>query len=221
MILTEKKPINEILEFLKEDKDVFLLACHGCPEAAQTGGEAALLSMKEELKKAGKQVAGETIIDFLCNKILVNMRLLRHKNKIEGSDSILIMSCGIGVQSVSNATDTKVKPALNTISMGGFQGLWPAEERCQQCGDCVLDSTGGVCPITFCTKSLLNGPCGGAKDGKCETDKEKDCGWELIYNRLKNTGQLDKLKKLHKPRNYKKMEPTSQLRKTTFYNIEQ
>lgn len=221
MILTENKPIEEILESLKDDKNIFLLACNGCPEAAETGGEKALLEMKEILEKAGKNIAGEAIIDFICNKTLVSMRLMRHKGSIKKCDSILIMSCGIGVQAVSAAIEKVVRPALNTISMGGFQGLWPSEERCQQCGDCVLDSTGGVCPITFCSKSLLNGPCGGAKDGKCETDSKKDCGWELIYKRLKDTKQLDKLKQFHSPRNHKKMHPSSDLRKTTFYNIEQ
>jgi len=220
MIVTEKKPIEEILAFLKEDKNIFLLACNGCPEACETGGEKALLSMKEELEKSGKNVTGYALIDFLCNKVLVGMRILRYKGKIEKADSVLILSCGIGVQAVSKVIEKTVRPALNSISLGGFQGLWPSEERCEECGDCVLDYTGGICPITFCTKSLLNGACGGAKDGKCEIDKEKDCGWNLIYERLKKQGKLDKLKKFLNPRDFKKMLPSANLRKTHFFDVE-
>jgi len=221
MILTEKKPIDKILNSLGKDKNIFILACNGCPESAETGGEKAVTELRKELEKAGKAIVGEAIIDFLCNKVLVGMRLVRSKQELGKADGILIISCGIGVQAVSNVVEKAVIPALNTTYMGGFQGLWPSDERCAQCGECVLDSTGGVCPITFCSKSLLNGACGGTtKDGKCEIDKEKDCGWHLIYERLKKTGKLENLKKIHAPRNFKKMEPSSEIRKKTFYNIE-
>jgi hypothetical protein len=221
MILTEKKPLDEILKFTEKDKNIFLLACCGCPESVETGGEKALLEIKENLEKSGKTVVGYALIDFLCNKLLVSMRLIRHKNDLAKADALVVLSCGIGVQAVSNLIDKAVYPALNTISMGGFQGLWPAQERCEQCGECLLDLTGGICPITFCSKSLLNGPCGGTKDGKCEVDKEKDCGWHLIYERLKKIGKLDKLKEFKKARDYKKMEPTSEIRKKRFFDIEQ
>jgi ferredoxin len=220
MILTEKKKTKEILESLGKDKNIFILACDGCPESAETGGRAAVEELKKELENNGKTVTGEALIDFLCNKVLVGMRLIRHKGDIDKAGGILIISCGIGVQAVSNVAGKPVIPALNTISMGGFQGLWPAEERCDQCGDCVLDMTGGVCPVTFCSKSLLNGICGGSKDGKCEIDKEKDCGWHLIYERLKGTGKLENLKKIRAPRNFKKMEPAADVRKKIFYDIE-
>ena len=221
MILTEKKPISEVLESLGKDKNIFIMACDGCPESAETGGRKAVEELKKELEHAGKTVAGGAIIDLLCNKVLVGIRLMRVKEKLEKVNSVLIVSCGIGVQAVSNIVEKAVTPALNTISMGGFQGLWPSDERCAQCGECILASTGGICPITFCSKNLLNGACGGTtKDGKCEIDKEKDCGWLLIYERLKKTGKLENLNKIHAPRNFKKMEPASETRKKTFYNIE-
>ena len=221
MIVTENKPMQEILEALGEDKNIFLVACNGCAEVCETGGEEALIKMKEEVAKAGKAVTGAVLVDFLCNKMLVHMRLSREMDAINKSDSLLILTCGIGVQAVANVIDKPVYTAINTISLGGFQGLWPSDERCEACGDCSLDFTGGICPVTSCSKSLLNGPCGGAQDGKCEIDKEKDCGWIKIYERLKETGRLDNLKKTRAPRNHDKMIPSAELRKSPFYDIEQ
>ena len=221
MIVTEKKPITEILESLGEEKNIFLLGCNGCAEVCDTGGETALLAMKEELEKAGKTIVGQVLIDFICNKVLISMRLSRYTNELKEMDSLLVLTCGIGVQAVSTVVEKVIHPALNTISLGGFQGLWPSEERCDQCGDCVLDLTGGICPVTACAKGLLNGPCGGASEGKCEVDPEKDCGWDRIYKRLDKIGRIESLKKFRKPRDYCKMLPSSDLRKTSFYDLEQ
>ena len=221
MLVTEKKPLTEILESLGEEKNIFLLGCNGCAEVCETGGETGLLTMKEELEKAGKTISENVLIDFPCNKVLVNMRLSRYMDVLEKADAVLVLACGIGVQAVSKVVEKIVHPALNTISLGGFQGLWPSEERCDQCGDCVLDLTGGICPITFCTKGLLNGPCGGASEGKCEVDPQKECGWDLIYQRLEKIGRIDNLKQFRKPRDYNKMLPSSNLRNTSFYDLEQ
>jgi len=228
MLFTENKPIEEVLESLGEEKDIFLLVCNGCAEACETGGEKALSAMKGELEKVGKNITGTALVDFICNKVLVATRLAREMDKIQQADSIMVLSCGIGVQAVSKVVDGStllttgkvVHPAANTVSLGGLQGLWPSEERCQACGDCALDYTGGICPIAFCAKGLLNGPCGGAKDGKCEVDSEKDCGWQLIYERLQRVGRLENFRKIRKPRDHSKMLPSSQLRNTSFYNIE-
>jgi len=220
MLYTENKPIDEVLESLGKEKNIFLLACNGCADVCETGGETALAAIKSELEKTGKNITGTCLVDFLCNKLLVTSRLAREMDKLQQSDSILVLTCGIGVQAVSKIVNKVVHPAANTVSVGGIQGLWPSDERCQACGDCALDYTGGICPITFCAKSLLNGPCGGAQDGKCEVDSEKDCGWQLIYERLEKTGRLDNLKKIHEARDHSKMLPSSELRKTSFYDIE-
>ena len=221
MLVTKQKPLNEILESLGEEENIFLLGCNGCAEVCETGGETSLLAMKEELENAGKTITEDVLIDFPCNKILVSMRLSRHTNALEKADSILVLSCGIGVQAVSNVVKKTVRPALNTMSLGGFQGLWPSEERCGQCGDCILDLTGGICPITSCAKSLLNGPCGGASGGKCEVDPEKECGWDRIYKRLEQIGRVEFLKQYRKPRDHSKMLPSSDLRRALFYDLEQ
>ncbi|MFC1485677.1 methylenetetrahydrofolate reductase C-terminal domain-containing protein [Candidatus Latescibacterota bacterium] len=220
MIVTEKKTLDEILESLRDDRKIFLLGCNGCADVCDTGGETAVAEMREALEKAGKTIIGQASIDFLCNKILVKMRLLRYANELKDMDSILILTCGIGVQAVATVVGKVTHPALNTISLGGFQGLWPSDERCGECGDCVLDLTGGICPITSCAKSLLNGQCGGAREGKCEVDREKDCGWEKIYLRLKEIGRLDNMKVLRKIRDYDNMIPSKALRDTYFYDYE-
>ena len=220
MIVTEKKPLEEILESIGDDRKIFLLGCNGCADVCDTGGEAAVAGMKAALEEAGKTVVGQASIDFLCNKILVSMRLLRYTDELKEMDSMLILTCGIGVQAVASVVGKVTHPALNTISLGGFQGLWPSDERCGECGDCVLDTTGGICPITSCAKSLLNGQCGGAREGKCEVDREKDCGWEKIYRRLKEIGRLDNLKPQKNPREYNKMIPPAELRGTYFYDYE-
>jgi len=220
MLYTENKPIDEVLESLDKEKNIFLLGCNGCAEVCETGGEKALSAMKAELENAGKNVTSTCLVDFLCNKMLVTMRLSRERDKLQQSDSILVLTCGIGVQVVSKVVNKVVHPAANTVSLGGLQGLWPSDERCQACGDCALDYTGGICPVTFCAKSLLNGPCGGAQDGKCEVDPEKDCGWQLIYERLQKVGRLENLKKVRVARDHSKMLPSSQLRKTSFYDLE-
>ncbi|MHC4456705.1 MAG: methylenetetrahydrofolate reductase C-terminal domain-containing protein [Planctomycetota bacterium] len=220
MLYSQNKPTEEVLESLGKEKNIFMLVCNGCAETCETGGEKALSEMKAELEKAGKNVICAALVDFLCNKVLVATRLAREMDKIKKADSILVLSCGIGVQAVSKIVDKVVHPAANTVSLGGLQGLWPSDERCEACGDCALDYTGGICPITFCAKSLLNGPCGGAQDGKCEVDSEKDCGWQLIYERLEKVGRLENFKEIRTPRGHSKMFPSKELRETSFYDIE-
>ena len=220
MLYTENKPVEEMLESLSDEKNIYLLACNGCVEACQTGGQTGMLATKEVLEKAGKTVTASVLVDFLCNKMLLVSRLSKEMDKIRQSDSILILSCGIGVQAVAQVVEKPVHPGLNTMSVGGLQGLWPSSERCEACGDCVLDYTGGICPITSCSKSMLNGPCGGPTDGKCEIDSEKDCGWVRIYEHLKETGKLNNLKKLYSNRDFEKMEPAASLCKSAYYDIE-
>jgi len=221
MIYTQNKPIDEVLESLASEKNIFLLACNGCAEVCETGGQKALSEMKAELEKAGKNVAGEALVDFLCNKLLVATRLATERDKLKQANSILALTCGVGVQAVAKVVDMVVHPGANTVSLGGLQGLWPSDERCQACGDCALDYTGGICPITSCAKELLNGPCGGSQDGKCEIDPEKDCGWFKIYERLEKLGRLENLQKIYSPRDHNKMIPSPDLRKTSFYDLEQ
>lgn len=222
MLISELKPLDEILSYLDGEKKVFLVGCNGCAEACHTGGEKQVIEMKGTLEAEGFEVTGWTVIDFLCQKALVNVGLSAHRGEVAAADSLLVMTCGIGVQAVAAVVDKVTHPACNTISLGGAQGTWPGSERCLQCGDCMLDWTGGICPLTACTKGLLNGPCGGAKDGMCEFEPEtRECGWHLIYERLRKLGRLDKLRDASPLiKNYAKAQPPKSLRDTTFWALE-
>ena len=204
MIKTQKKPKDEVLEALSGAKRVFILACGGCPVGAETGTEDDLAEWVETLKEKGFEVAGTLTVDFLCNKILTGTRLQRHAGKLRGVDALCVSSCGVGVQASAKLVDCHVVPLLNTISMGGLQGLYPASERCGECGDCVLHLTGGICPITGCAKGLLNGPCGGSQNGMCEVDPEnRECAWDKIIKRLTELKRLDLLEKPLPPKSWK------------------
>ena len=221
MILSKQKQWEEILSYLDGENSVFILGCNGCAQASGTGGPAQVEEMKNKLGEIGKKITGSTVIDFLCEKALVKSRLRNKVEQLEAADSILVMTCGVGVQAVSAAVNKICHPACDTINLGGSRGEWRGSERCIECGECLLDYTGGICPLTACTKGLINGQCGGASNGKCELDPEKDCGWELIYNRLKGLNQLDKLKGFIAPKDYSKMKPDVKIMSTSIWALEE
>lgn len=210
MILSKQKPWEEISDYLKDDKNVFVLGCHGCAKASGTGGHSAVREIKAKLEEAGKTVTGTDVIDFLCEKALVKSRLRGKVEQLQAADSVLVMTCGIGVQAVAASLNKVCHPGCDTQNLGGSRGEWPGTERCKECGECMLEYTGGICPLTACSKGLLSGQCGGASKGKCELDPAKDCGWELIYNRMKRLGTLDKLKVLVAPKDYGRMMPRAE-----------
>lgn len=220
MILSEQKPFEEILGYLDGEKSVFILGCNGCAQSSGSGGPVQVEEMKNRLEEAGKQVTGTKVIDFLCEKALVKSGLRGKVDQVAAADSILVMTCGIGVQAVAASVNMVCHPACNTVNLGGSRGEWRGSERCQECGQCLLDYTGGICPITACTKSLVSGACGGASNGKCELSPEQDCGWELIYNRLKAKNQLDKLKIAIDPLDHGKLMAQPEILSTSRYALE-
>lgn len=190
MLMTKLKSIDEILSLT--DGSVFVINCHGCKEIGFPEKDAK--ELEKALADAGR-LAGSVTTDYVCNPDRLALRLKGSMAAISEADSVLVLSCGVGVQTVAAALeDTKVYAACDTIALPGFQGVTPLEYDCGQCGECFLNLTGGICPITACSKSLVNGPCGGTKNGKCEVCPEMECGWERIVQRLKAQGRLDILK---------------------------
>ena len=198
MLITELKAKETILS-LATGK-VFIINCHGCKEIRFPEQEAE--ELQKELKEAGK-VTGILTTDYICNPENLQLRLNKHMAAIEEADTVLVFSCGVGVQTVASLLDTKrVCAACDTYALPGYQGVTPLEVDCDQCGQCYLNLTGGICPLTACSKGLLNGQCGGAKKGKCEVDPNMECGWERIYQRLKAIGRLDAIRCPIQLRNY-------------------
>ena len=198
MLITELKNKDVILTAIHGK--VFILNCHGCREIRFPEQEANAL--QAELIESGI-VTGALTTDYICNDENLTERLNKHAAAIEAADTILVFSCGVGVQTVaSHFPGKRVCAACDTYALPGFQGVTPLEHDCKQCGQCYLNITGGICPITACSKSLVNGQCGGAKDGKCEVDPSMECGWERIIKRLTQVGRLDVLKCPIQIRNY-------------------
>ncbi len=220
MILSKQKTWEEISGYLDGESSIFILGCNGCAQASGTGGPVQVAEMKSKLEEIGKRVTGSGVIDFLCEKALVKSKLRNKTEQLKAADSILVMTCGVGVQAVAASVNRVCHPACDTINLGGSRGEWRGSERCLECGECVLEYTGGICPLTACSKGLLNGQCGGASKGKCEINPEKDCGWELIYNRLKGLNQLDKLRRFTTPKDYSKMIPNVELMSTSRWALE-
>ena len=190
MLITELKNVEDIKSRIQGK--VFALVCHGCKEIRFPEHEAEALI--QELTAQGI-VTGSLTTDYICNEENLKLRLEANKAAIEAADTILVFSCGVGVQTVADKFPGKrVAACCDTYALPGFQGVTPLEHDCKQCGECFLNLTGGICPITACSKSLVNGQCGGAKNGKCEVDPNMECGWERIQKRLAQVGRLDVLK---------------------------
>jgi ferredoxin len=206
MIVAERKPMDQILEMIKPYKRVLVFGCGGCVTICLTGGarEAGILASLVRLKNretGAVQDVAEKTVERQCEWEFLD----EAKPEIAQAEAVLSLACGVGVQALAQHFPEKVVlPAMNTTFLGMpvEQGKW--QERCGACGDCVLHLTGGVCPIIRCSKSLLNGPCGGSQNGKCEIDKELDCGWQLIHDRLQKLGRPDLLETILPPKDWSK-----------------
>ena len=206
MIITKQKEFKDILKSLEGQGKVFIIGCGECSTTCKTGGEEEVKKAKTALEGEGKAVTGYCIPSAPCVASKVKLELAKNRKAIESSDAILVLACGLGIQSVKEnlRSDKPLHVGCDTLFMGQVDAKNSFLERCAACGDCVLEMTGMICPITRCPKSLLNGPCGGQNKGKCEVDKDKDCVWILIYNELKKQGKLDLLKQIKPPKDHSK-----------------
>jgi ferredoxin len=206
MIVGERKPFSEIMSMVEDFSKILIVGCGSCVTICMAGGEEEVKILGSQLRLAFQKNKRDIEIEEAmalrqCDDEYMNEPALI--DKVKKADTVISMACGVGVQHATaffNRIVTnkpiKVVPGLNTTFMGANMdvGIW--EERCVGCGDCVLEKTGGICPITRCAKSLLNGPCGGSSNGKCEISKETECAWDLIIERLDALGELDRIKAL-------------------------
>ena len=204
MIVAERKPFEEIKERVKDYKKLLILGCGTCVSVCHAGGEKEVGLLATELRMAnkldGREVEiGEDTIERQCDREYIEPIV----EKAKDYDAVLSMACGAGVQFVAEMLESMpVIPALNTrfIGVAAEEGIFA--EKCRACGNCLLADYGGICPITMCAKSLVNGPCGGYKDGKCETSSERNCAWIMIYERLAKQNRLDKMREISAFKDY-------------------
>jgi len=198
MIVGEQKPFDEIWEMVKGHRQLTVFGCNTCVAVCHQGGnkEAEILASLLRMRATQEGVNIE-IVDGGIERQCEHPFFEAAQSLMEGSEAVLSLACGIGVQFVAGKyPSTPVYPALNTTFLGDVQAEGVFTEKCQACGDCVLGVTGGVCPVSRCCKRLFNGPCGGSTDGKCEISKEVDCAWQLVVDRLEALGKLDDYEKI-------------------------
>jgi ferredoxin len=195
MITAERKPLDEILEMIEPYEKILIAGCGTCVTVCFAGGEKEVGVLATELRMARKMAGNpieivERTVQRQCEWEYVDPL---HK-ELEDVEAVLSLACGIGVQALAQRfPDVPMLPGVNTTFLGLPEEPGIFVERCAACGNCVLDITLGICPIARCAKNLLNGPCGGSQDGKCEIDEETDCAWQLIYDHLVDLGQVERL----------------------------
>jgi ferredoxin len=198
MIVGQQKPIDEIWKMIRGQRKVLVLGCNSCVAVCHQGGTKQAEILASLLRMQAVQEGIEIQLDVggierQCEHEFFNSAL----DAISSTESVLSLACGVGVQFMAEKfKTTPVYPALNTTFLGAVERPGYFTEKCQACGNCVLAVTGGLCPIARCAKRLLNGPCGGVSNGKCEINKELDCVWQLIVERLEALGRLDDYEKL-------------------------
>jgi len=198
MIVAEKKPIEEIIEEVKDYNSILIAGCNECVTVCEAGGKKEVGIIASALRMYFMNLGKDVKIDEVTLERQCDHEYLEEiRNNIDQYDAVLSLACGVGVQFMAEKYFSKpVLPGVNTCFLGVTEerGVWT--ERCQACGQCILASTGGICPVSRCAKRLLNGPCGGSSNGKCEINPELDCAWQLIVDRLKELDRLDDYEKL-------------------------
>lgn len=197
MIVADLKPFDEIMNLVREYSKVLVLGCGSCVTVCMSGGEKQVELLTSSLRMArtieGREIiVGEKTVLRQCDPEFIR----QVKDELAHYDAVLSMACGAGVQGIAEwIEDVVVLPAMNTRFIGLSEGQGKWIEICAACGDCLLGTTGGICPVTSCPKGILNGPCGGNKKGMCEVSADIPCAWVRIYERMKKMGKLNELKK--------------------------
>ncbi|MCI0469077.1 MAG: methylenetetrahydrofolate reductase C-terminal domain-containing protein [Nitrospirae bacterium] len=195
MIISKKKDRKQLFERLKGYDSFFLIGCSECASLCGTGNEEALKEMSEFLKSESKTVTGMLVPKTGCQTLGTKIELKKDKEACDAAAAIIVMSCGAGTQSATEIfPDKPVYPSNDTLFLGNMTRFQMFDERCSLCGECIIGMTGGICPVTSCPKGILNGPCGGCKDGNCEVSPDIKCAWVRIYERMKKLDQLNEFR---------------------------
>ncbi len=204
MIVGEQKPIEEIWNMVKGFKKVLVFGCNTCVAVCHAGGAKEAQIMASLIRiRAEEEGVEMSVEDGACERQCEPEFFMPSLEKFKAQDLVLSIACGVGVNLMSNQIgEIPVYPGLNTEFYGAVPQAGVFVEMCGGCGNCILHLTGGICPIVRCSKSLLNGPCGGTNNGKCEISSEVDCAWYLIVERMKKLGTLDKLLEIQPPKNW-------------------
>lgn len=204
MIVASQKPLEEILKSLEGFDDIAVAACGTCVTVCLSGGEKEAYELAALIELERAKNGGKINVRIISPKRQCDTEFLDELlEKTEGAEAVLSIGCGAGVQFLAEKLSIPVIPGLNTSFLGVTRDMGEWDEMCQCCGNCILEKTGGVCPITRCSKSNLNGPCGGSSGGKCEISRDTDCAWQLIYDKLKKMGKLEKLYEIEEPKDWR------------------
>jgi ferredoxin len=204
MIVTRQKESEKILEMLEGKERVFIVGCGDCAATCKTGGEPEVKAMAAYLSAHGKTVTGMAVPDVTCISAQAKIVFAKNRAALKEAQAVVVLACGSGVQTVTenDRLNLDVYPGCDSLYAATIASDGAMRQVCSACGECILDLTEAVCPVTRCSKGLLNGPCGGQDQGHCEVDPSKDCAWILIYKKMKEKGRLDVLRQRRKPRNY-------------------
>ena len=212
MIVSKQKELGDIIKKIKGS--VFIFGCGICSDTSRTGGPKEVEAMRSILTGENIAVEGTYVIDAMCHLQKVRKAARDNKEGLSKSQTVLVLSCGSGVQSAVLALpdNIKVVSGVDTMFLGNIENLSSLKEMCSLCGNCVLNETGGICPVTLCPKGLLNGPCGGMKNYKCEIDENMDCAWVKIYERSVIQNTLEDIKKTARPKDYSVKKPAAAIK---------
>jgi hypothetical protein len=206
MIKAKQKPVAEIREMIAPYDKVLILGCGTCVTISFAGGEKEVGLLASTLRIASamegqEKIFAEATVQRQCEWEFVD----QVSEEVNRADAVVSLACGIGVQALAERyPDEVILPGVDTTFLGMAVEHGVLVERCRACGDCVLGLTGGVCPVARCAKNLMNGPCGGSQNGKCEVDPDLDCAWQLIYDRLARLGQLDRMTEIRAAKDWSK-----------------
>jgi ferredoxin len=205
MITGQQKPFAEIKSKVADYSKILILGCGTCVKTCFAGGEDEVATLASSLRlafrKEGREIqVAELTVERQCEDEFIK----EAASKVASNEAVVSLACGAGVQMVANRfPQTPVLPGVNTTFIGVLEKPGLFVEKCLGCGNCIVDVFGGICPVALCAKKLFNGPCGGSSNGKCEVNSETDCAWQLIIDRAKASGQLDKLASYIPPKDWR------------------